>query len=178
MGDVACYALVTGTEEYTFLPPRDWRAKVAPAQDQLTLQSSNYEASITLDVVTPRSLRGSNSNPVSFRQAVLMQFTNATILEEFPCYTGASPGQGFDVEWLAFDKYRMGARVAFVPISGGTLKFVLSAKTLALPAYQPVFARVLTSFHQTSAGGSEDGRQENEKTGKRVVGVPFSSLRD
>ncbi len=173
VGEVPGCALGWGTEEYTFLPPRDWRVKVESAQKQMTLQSSDNEAAITIDVLGTGPAVASAASPNFFREEVLRQFPNATIKEEFPCYTGASSGKGFEVEWLAFNKYKMASRVAFIPLSGGTLKFVLSATPPVLAGCQPSFGRLLTSFHKNPLvrpDSTAEAQAEVEKARKRENG--------
>ena len=150
MGEVPAYRLTLGTKEYVFLPPRDWGMAVAAPQYMVTLRPSNRDATITIHWLTGGGLGGVSQARPDAREDLFKQFSNVTIKEEFPCYTGASQGKGFVLEWFAVAGHPMASRVAWVPCAGGRLEFVLTSQAGSLAAYQSAFGSLLTSFHQTS----------------------------
>ena len=154
MGEVKSCFLGWGSDEYAFLPPRNWLTTSADPGREVVFQSMNAEATIRIRILAGPP--GAGSHPDRLKHKVLHQFNEAKIKEEFPCYTGASPGKGFEVEWIAINNHRMLSRIGFVPLAGAALEFTLTAKPAAMPAYHAAFGSLLTSFHQTSSRRTDE----------------------
>jgi hypothetical protein len=150
LGEVTCYVLGWGADEYSFLPPRGWRVKPGTAENQVTVIPPNSEAAITIRVLPAGTPMAPNPTAEAWRQEVLRKFDHAILQEEFPCYTGVTNGSGFEVHWLANNQYPMLSRIGFTPINGATLQFELTARADTLPAFRQAFGSLLTSFHQTT----------------------------
>ena len=149
-GEVTCYVLGWGSEEYSFLPPRGWRVKPGTAAKEVTLLSPDSEAAITIRLLPAGTPAASRSTAEAWRQEILGKFDHAIVQEEFPCYTGAAQGSGFEIEWLMNKQYPMRSRIGFTPIDGATLQFELTARSETLPPFRQAFGSLLTSFHRTA----------------------------
>jgi hypothetical protein len=148
MGEVLSYILVCGADEFSFMPPADWRVKVEPDRRRLVFQSTNNTASIFLAVSGPNPALQAGTDPESLRQEVRQQFTGARIIEQFPCYTSSHAGRGFDVEWIGGGQVPMTSRVACFATSGRTVEFTLTTMAGRFWTFRPVLGALLTSFRQ------------------------------
>jgi len=148
MGEVLTYILVCGADEFSFMPPADWRVRVEPDRCRLVFQSADGTASIFLVVSVANPALQAGTDPESLRQQVRERFTGARIIEQFPCYTSSHAGRGFDVEWTGGGQVPMTSRVACFATSGRTLEFTLNTMASRFRTFRPVLGALLTSFRQ------------------------------
>jgi hypothetical protein len=157
MGEVLSYILVCGGDEFSFMPPADWRVRVEPDRCRLVFQPTNNTASIFLVFSGPNPALQAGTDPESLRQEVRQRFTGARIIEHFPCYTSSHAGRGFDVEWTGGGQVPMTSRVACFATSGRTLEFTLTTMTGRFRSFRPVLGALLTSFRQNRTSAAPGG---------------------
>jgi hypothetical protein len=154
MGEVLSYILVCGIDEFSFMPPADWRVRVEPDRCRLVFQTADRTASIFLAVSGPNPALQAGADPDSLPQQVRERFTAARIIEQFPCYTSSHAGRGFDVEWTGGGQVPMTSRVAYFATSGRTLEFTLTTMAGRFRTFRPVLGALLTSFRQNRTSGA------------------------
>ena len=160
MGEVLTYVLVCGLDEFSFIPPTDWRVRVEPDRCRLVFQPTNGAASIFLEISGANPALRAGTDPDSLLQQIRERFTAARIIEQFPCYTSSYAGRGFDVEWTGGGQVPMTSRVACFATSGRTLEFTLTTMTARFRSFRPVLGALLTSFRQNRTSGAPGSHEE------------------
>jgi hypothetical protein len=155
MGEVVCYRLVCGTNQYSFMPPLDWRMQLERGQRRLVFQSPDRTASIFLAIAASNPALDPGADPELLGQELRQRFSRANFLEEFPCYTSSHSGRAFDLAWTTPSEVKMASRVAFFSAPGHSLEFTLTTLAGRIQNLRSVLGGLLTSFHQDGAAPAE-----------------------
>lgn len=148
-----------GTNTLQFAPPRQWRASIEDASPAATVPEHGasrirLEAPNSLAIITLRYVAHGPKTPTSdvgvdaelARKLAMERFSKGRIVEENPCYSGASGGFYCDTVWLASQAVRSRTRIAVLNAPGGRFEFTLTTTDEQFQQYSSVFSRLLTSF--------------------------------
>ncbi len=148
-GVVAYTVVKTTRNEFSFLPPHQWRVETDAKAGTLSWTSPDYRSMIQL--LLPKA--GSDETPKlkaeELRGTITSQPAPATITGEFPCYTSGLSGLAFDAVRRVDGKIEVSTRTAFVPVSGGIVQITLTAPKEQFTARQMDLSRYLNSFKVT-----------------------------
>ena len=147
MGKFQVLELGFGNEQFTMLPPYNWRAQIDSAAGTIRYSSPN---GVMLAIQFSRG----DASPVLATTATLRQtsvplLSDATVIEEFPVYSGDSRGKGVDLSFV-LQNSSMRCRAAVIPTTHGYVSFVLTCGKDDFQAGQQSFGAALTSFQRTS----------------------------
>lgn len=148
MGEVLTCVLGIGANEFTFVPPYQWRVGGDPARARVILNSSDRTATIMISFGAVNPALAEKAEPDELRRQILRRFTKARIIEEFPCYTSSHSGRAFDVMWTGPGDVPMGTRIALFPTESGSIEFTLSTRAAGLKGGARVLGGLLTSFQK------------------------------
>lgn len=149
-GTVSYTVLRTAENEFSFLPPSQWRQAVNQKASALSWTAPDYRTSIQMQ------LHGGSSNgipklkPEPLQQELLSRHKQAKILEEFPCYSSGSTGLAFDWERPGEGGFTIRSRSAFLPIAGGLVELTLTASKDQFENRQMDLMRFLNSLRITA----------------------------
>jgi hypothetical protein len=142
MNTVVC----TEHQEFSLLPPTDWKRNVDTNEMQITWLSPDFNTLIRMRIVPGPD--GRTPAPVSseLRKVIRQQFAGARIGEEFVCFTGGAAGLGFDLEQGEGDSLKTATRFASVPFPTGRVELSLSAPPESFSSQAHLFTSLLNSF--------------------------------
>jgi hypothetical protein len=146
-GEITSYALLTGNNRFSFLPPAGWQISANAEKCEVTLLSHDQIVGISFKIVVDGIAAGEKQDLDKWRQKVLRRYPNAKIVNESSCYSRDVQGISFEFERIASNKAKLSTRLAFVPFADGTVEFLLTAPSKKFEDYTFAFANLLTSFH-------------------------------
>jgi hypothetical protein len=146
-GGVTSYALLTGNNRFSFLPPAGWRISANAEKREVTLLSHDQIVGISLKIVVDGIGAREQQDLNKWRQEVLRRYPGAKIVNESICYSRDVRGICFEFLRIASKKAKLSTQLAFVPFSDGTVEFLLTAPSEKSEDYTFIFANLLTSFH-------------------------------
>lgn len=145
-GEVTYNVVRTARNEFSFLPPSGWKAETDAKAGAITWTSSDYRSTIRLKIADDNGDQTPKLQTEELRQIVATELPDAKITEELPCYTSGASGMAFDSERVIENKFHVTIRIAFIPVSGGTIQFQLSSPKEMFAAKEREFSRFLNSF--------------------------------
>jgi hypothetical protein len=151
MGQLACYLLTSGQNQFRFVPPTGWRVASDSEQHRVVMHSPDSKASICLAISTSKPGPKSSDSLDALREALRHRFAGAVIAEEFSCYSNNQPGHAFDLQWSSAG-VPMASRIACFSAPNGSLEFTLCTTPTRFRDFQPALGRLLTSFQALSPG--------------------------
>jgi hypothetical protein len=148
MGELLSYILIVGKDAYSFVPPTNWRVSLDTESRQITFRAPDGRTSMSLQVTGPNPGLQSGIKAEVLRAQLARRFSDALLLEEFPCYTSTHTGRGFQLQWNASAEVPMLVRIAYF----GTARTAFEL-TLLEPAQMgghsfAAFGALLTSFQK------------------------------
>ena len=146
-GEVTGYALLAGTNRFSFLPPVDWQINANAEKREVTLLSHDQIVGMSFKIVVDGIGAREKQDLNKWRQEVLKRYPSAKIVKESTCYSRDVQGICFEFLRIASKKAKLSTRLAFVPFSDGTVEFLLTAPSEKSEDYTFIFANLLTSFH-------------------------------
>lgn len=170
MGEITCYILTSGSQEFSFMPPRAWTVGLEANKQRITFQSTDNASSITLAFGSSETAGEEEPDVEVLRRQVLAQFSQGRVIEEFPCFTSSHKGRGFQVQWIAGGQVPMLSRVAYFWTPTGPLQFTLTTMSDRFKAVQPVLGSLMTSFQLKGKV-----QPQTPKSAKVAAGKPSSS---
>lgn len=147
MGKFEVLDLGYDEEQFSMLPPYDWRAQIDSTAGTIRFSSRK---GVMLAIQFSRGDSGRVlATTETLRQAIVPFLADATVLEEFPAYSGDSRGKGVDLSFT-LQGSDMRSRAAVIPTAHGYVSFVLTCGKDDFKIGQQHFGAVLTSFQRTS----------------------------
>lgn len=148
-GIVSYTVVKTTRNEFSFLPPHQWRAETDAKAGTLVWTSPDYRSMIQLLLPKATSDETPKLKAEELRTLVTSKPTPATLTGEFPCYTSGLSGLAFDTVRRVEEKFDVSTRTAFVPVAGGIVQITLTAPREQFAIRQLDLARYLNSFKVT-----------------------------
>jgi len=146
-GEVTGYALLAGSNRFSFLPPADWQISGNAAKREVTLMSHDQIVVMSFKIVVDGIGAREKQDLNKWRQEILKRYPGAQIVNESTCYSRDVQGICFEFLRIVSKKIKLSTRLAFVPFSDGTVEFLLTAPREKSEDYTFIFANLLTSFH-------------------------------
>ena len=139
-GFVYGYAVVIDNRKFSFLPPGDWIEESNAKERLITFTRRDLKAVLTVGISR------TNINSKMWASKIHEEFPEAKITADFVCYTAGLEGRAFEFERTSPRNLKLVTRLAFVPFSGGLIKFQMTTAPEIFRSCHPLFGRVVTSF--------------------------------
>ncbi len=150
---VVSYTVVRTTRnEFSFLPPPQWRAETDAKAETLSWTSPDYRSMIQLQLPKTATDETPKLKAEELRATILSPSTKLTLTGEFPCYTSGLSGLAFDTTQHVDGKFETSTRTAFFPVSGGVARITLTAPKEQFTTRQLDLSRYLNSLKVTKLG--------------------------
>jgi hypothetical protein len=151
MGELLTYVLTSGTDEFSFVPPYEWRLTLEPERRRVVLTTRDRTANISIQVMDANLALKPKADPALLREQVQKRFSSARILAEFATYTSSHAGRGFDVSWTGPGDVQMESRTAYYATPNGSIEFTLTTRADRFKKYQNSLGGVMTSFQHVGS---------------------------
>lgn len=145
-GTVICTVLKTGENEFTFLPPPQWKPEVDRKTSSMAWTAPDYRSMIQLRLIAGASNAVPALKPGELKKVLLSRHSHARILEEFPCHTAGLSGVAFDWDRPGEGGFVIRARSAFIPVAGGIAELTLTTPSTQFEARHMDLMRLLNSL--------------------------------
>lgn len=136
-----------GQETFTMIPPTDWRMQTDAQTATIRFHSRTGTLTMTLRFTTNAAAETLSSTD-ALRGQVVPTLSDATLIEEFPAYSGGdSPGKGV-VLGFTLESHALRCRAVALPMAEGCVHFVLMCGADEFKIGQRTFGAMLTSFQR------------------------------
>ncbi len=155
-GTAKLHACELHTDEgvFFFMPPASWSQQFKAQENVVTYLSPQNDSCIKFSITWTKKDELVPLKSEFLRDYIQTKYTGASILEEFPCYTGSQPGIAFQLEQATANSKTALTRLAFVPFPGGWLEFRITTTADLFPKRVPVFSTMVSSFRYTPGTNS------------------------
>lgn len=149
-GIVSYTVLRSEVNEFSFLPPPQWRQAIDQKASSISWTAPDYRTSIQMQLHNTTSNGIPKLQAESLRQELTSRHKQVKILEQFPCYSSGSAGLAFDWERPGEGGFTIRSRSAFLPIDGGLVELTLTASKEQFETRQMDLMRLLNSLRITA----------------------------
>jgi hypothetical protein len=150
-GGASLHACELRTDEldFFFIPPASWSQKFKAQENEVSYLSPQNDSYIKFSINWTKKGELVPLKSEFLRDYIQTKYTGASIMEEFPCYTGSQPGIAFQLEQVTANSKKALTRLAFVPFPGGWLEFRLTTTADLFPKHELAFSALVSSFRYT-----------------------------
>ena len=146
MGELKFLELGYREERFSLIPPADWRARIDADGAGISFYSAQHQARLSVQF-SSNDFSTVSSSADAMREHLAPHLKFATILEEFPSYSGNRQGKGIELRY-SLQGITMRCRLAAIPLIRGHVRFILTYEEEEMASVQPLFGAALTSFRQ------------------------------
>lgn len=146
MGEIKFLELGYAGERFSMIPPSDWRARLETDGAGITFSAPHHQGRLSVQF-SSNDVGTVLASADALREHLMPHLKGATVLEEFPSYSGNRQGKGLELRY-SLQGISMRCRVAAIPLSRGHVRFILTYEEREMASIQPLLGAVLTSFQQ------------------------------